>query len=126
MANYEAKTRTNYFALKSGKSEREFIEQIGAIGCQFSSNTDEDGIRKVGIYIEDSCPDELPAIIQSFLPDDDACIIMEIGSEKIKYLAAGATVVTTKGILNMDLAHLAADKAREALGNPNWTTRQDY
>lgn len=140
MADYIAKTRTNYFRTTDEAKliqilenctpsvEYNFEEIDGKRCCSFLcdgtfegfSILDEDGDvcgGDFGLFAES---------IKEILPDDEAVIITEIGSEKFNYLSAFCTVITKKEVKTLNLDTYAEEYVRTVLNNPNWNTRMDY
>lgn len=64
--------------------------------------------------------------IQDCIAPDDACIITEIGREKMRYLIGEAIVITKNGIRELILEGIALETARELLGDQSWMTQSDY
>lgn len=64
--------------------------------------------------------------MQEILPDGEAIILTETGSEKLNYLVGNVTVITKEQIAEVDLGDCALQKARQMLGNPEFMTRNDY
>lgn len=65
-------------------------------------------------------------MLQDHLVEGDAVILTEVGYEKLRYLTGQATVVTKDKISFMNLTDLAFEKAKEMLGNKDWTTKMEY
>ena len=151
MANYYAKTRTNYFSV----TDAEKFKQIIAL-CKASDDDiyiieseQENGGIKYGFYCEGSidglpekddgddteyCDDDdfdynydaFCEALQPILPDDDAVLITEIGSEKMRYLTGQCSVITRNSCKCLDLSHEAVKLAATMLSNPDFTTQMEY
>ena len=142
MANYYATARSNYFAVRDEKAFSEWTALLGLTILEPSQpNQTADGVRRYAItpgdtgdgdgwptsrYDEDT--DELEDIdvsdqLSTHLADDEVAILMESGSEKLRYITAIATAVNNKG----DTVRLSLESIYEAaqvLG-PN-ITRAEY
>lgn len=119
------------------------------------THTDTDGSIKYGFYCEDNiCGMRIPnedcnrescdsceyydncdmdceydlflRELQQVIAPDDALIITTLCYERMRYLQAYTEIVTHKSISGITLSDSAISKAREMLGNPKWTTRNDY
>ena len=64
--------------------------------------------------------------LQSLLPEGEAIIITEVGSEKMRYLVGCSTVVTKTEIRGVDVQQKAVELAREMLGDTGFNTKMDY
>lgn len=142
MANYYATIRTNYFSVKDETAFRELIEAISAEDeVHLFEKPQSDGSIKFGfgcygnIYglpaenEEDACEDDMDCFydaLQQMVCDDDAIIITEIGSEKLRYLVGTSTVITHSEINYMDLCHSSLELAEKMLGNSSFQTQMDY
>jgi len=140
MANYYGKSRTNYFTVTdvekfadimkhlSGEGEVAFYEHKTDKGkymfyCEcnligYTADPDED----------DSCDeahDKMIEELQKILPDGEAIILTEAGSEKIKFISCTATIITNSKIKYVSLDGIALATAREMLQNPDYTTVMD-
>jgi len=141
MANYYGKCRTNYFAVTdaekfadimkhlSGESEVAFYEHDTDKGkymfyCEcnltgYIANPDDD-------YSCDEAMDKMTNELQKILPDGEAIILTEAGSEKMRYILCTSTIITNSEIKHINLANIALATAQEMLKNPNYTTEMDY
>ena len=141
MANYNSKCRANYFTVTDVD---EFIDIINHLSGEdeiayFEHDTDKG---KYMFYCEynltgyisdpdcDDCTDEARDImvekLQKILPDGEAIILTEAGSEKMCYISCVATIITNKDVKYVNLSDVAIEKAREMLGNPDFTTEDNY
>ena len=109
MADWIGSCRSNYFIVKDRKSFKELLEQYetvlieknGKVG--FYSITDDGGIPTR--YIDDDDEDagideESISIIEEIaehLVENEVCVIMEIGYEKLRYLDGRAIAVAWTG-----------------------------
>ncbi len=64
--------------------------------------------------------------LQAILPEDEAIIITEVGSEKMRYLVGCSTVITKTDVKGVDVQQKALELAREMLGNKCFDTKMDY
>lgn len=131
MADYVYKGRTNYFRIKDEANWDVFMRMIEADDFSFK---DKDGIAWHGFGTDTSlakCDDEgndLPyeAMLQEIIAEDDACIITEIGNEKLRYLDGYVTVITKDQIATRSLREIGIGLAQEMLGNQEWSTVNEY
>ena len=150
MADYYAKTCTNYFSVTDENKFRKLMSVCEGNGdsIEVYECCDEpdkkmfcfccDGsILGLPAPLEDisndfdfmnyvSCEDEHDFDIfcnelQKLLAADDAIIITEVGSEKLRYLVGVSTIITNKEIRIVNLHAKAIEVAREMLGNDNYT-----
>lgn len=150
MANYCCAVRTNYFHVKDPDAFLEFMDKVTA--CEDSVNVWEDHdragktvfgfgcygsilgvpVHKEGCNEDDDCGyddydfDEFVNGLSELVADDDAIIILESGNEKLRYVTGCALVITSKDSEYMEIDALAAQRAAEMLGNPNWKTKTCY
>lgn len=147
MSNYYSKTRTNYFRVTDPNKLAELISNLSADGKielweKQKDNTtlygfggdgsiaglavipNEDG--KCEDYCDESDMNAFLRGLQSLLPDDEAIIILEVGSARMQYLIGTACIITQKDVNWMDLSFMAIDKAAEMLGVENWSTQLEY
>lgn len=137
MADFIAKTRTNYFHVTSEKTLKDILS---------SAHTDDN--RTIYVYNDG---DEYAFAVESSIrgfpepdtdPDEDICdreafynalmtavapgdaiIITEITSTDIRELTAETTVITSEMITTIDLLKRATDVARKMLGKHTWKPR---
>lgn len=145
MANYYCTIRTNYFKVKDETAFRDFMSRV--TGCEDNvelfERRSEDGSKFFGFGCygniagvidpniddpddTDNAYDEFIQGLQKQVADDDAIIILESGSEKMRYVIGQAAVITSKQFEYLDITHLAIMKASEMLANPNWQTICEY
>lgn len=143
MANYYCTIRTNYFHVKDEEKFRALMDRVygteddvklfeshdkngnpvfgfgtyGAIAGVRDSEYEEDDETSYDEYIDG---------LQECVADDDAIIILESGSEKLRYVIGAATIITSSDYYSLDITFLASEKAAEMLGNPNWQTKCEY
>ena len=80
-------------------------------------------------FDEDDCDysyDAFCEALQQILPDNDAVLITEVGSEKMRYLTGICAVVTRNEIRYIDISREAAKAAADMLKNPEFTTKNYY
>lgn len=123
MANYYATARSNYFAVKDETAFREWADRCGLdiLDPNHRDNVAE-GVWRFAItpkgdddsggwptYIADDDADDyvdidLPAELAAHLVPDEVAVLMEIGSEKLRYVTGIAVAVNHKGeSVRMDL-----------------------
>ena len=78
-----------------------------------------------GEYDDDSY-DRFMDGLKECVAEDDAILIFEAGHEKLRYVGGGVTIITSKSIEYLNLQDAGCRKARELLGNNDWTTKCDY
>lgn len=141
MANYYATARSNYFAVKDEMTFRQWAEFTGLNVLEPThANVTANGIRRFAITPdngdENGWPSErenaesgefdevdVSAELAAYLRDGEVAILMEVGSEKLRYLCGYATAVNSAGkSVHMSLEGIYA-RARK-LG-PN-ITRAEY
>lgn len=112
MANYEAYARTNYFRVTDVEKMKDFCKRNYLEFWQ----EDEESAPK-DRYGFASCEpfdyDTLIPEIQEFLDENDICVIIEIGREKLRYLVGEATLITksnVKYIILNDIVRGEVDK----------------
>ena len=141
MANYVSKCRTNYFAVMdvekftdimkhlSGDGEIDFYEHAsdkgkymfycdGVLNGYMNDPDDDDSI--------DDATGQMIKELQAILPDGEAIILTEAGSEKMNYISCVATIITNNTTGYVNLYDVALEKARTILGNPEYNTQLDY
>jgi len=142
MANYDATIRTNYFAVKDAGEFRKLIHSVSAEDeVHIFEQAQPDGSKKLGfgcygnIYGIPVKPDEddsEPDIncfyngLQRLVRGDDAIIITEVGSEKLRYAIGCSTVITSKEIQCVSIPDDALHLAQKLLGNKDFQTQMDY
>ena len=131
MANYYATARSNYFAVKDETAFREWAESIGLMVFEPTHTTvTADGIDRFAIapgdgdecgwfctrYDEESDEHEdvdLTKELSAHLRDGEVAILMEVGSEKLRYLCGYATAVNSVGkTVSMSLEGIYARAAK--------------
>lgn len=75
---------------------------------------------------DDSSYDDFIDRLQESVAEDDAIIILEAGSEKMRYIIGSATIITSSGFKYMDITDLAVAQAAEMIGNSMWETKCVY
>jgi hypothetical protein len=141
MANYYATARSNYFAVKDETTFRQWAESIGLMVFEPThAHVTADGIPRFAIapgdgdecgwfctrYDEETDEHDdvdLTKELASHLRDDEVAILMETGSEKLRYLRGYATAVNSAGkSVHMSLEGIYA-RARKLGSN---ITRAEY
>lgn len=115
MANYHATARSNYFAVKDEMTFRQWAEFAGLQVLESDhKEKPSDGIRRFAIapgngddggwpthrYNEETGEyDELdlPSELATYLKNGEVAVLIETGSEKLRYLCGYATAVNHKG-----------------------------
>lgn len=142
MADYCCKIRTNYFHVKDDGAFRMLMSRVyGEDTIELWEEKDKEGRTVFGFgtyggisgladldddFDDDSSYDDFIDCLQESVADDDAIIILESGSEKMKYVIGSATIITSSEYKYMDITNLAIEQAGEMLNNPSWNTRCEY
>lgn len=148
MANFEGKSRTNYFHVKDIDNFKKLMSTVKADDkIELIESTDSNNkpvfsfncyANIAGIPVDDVNNtnqditdidydfDAFTSKLQKLLPDDDVCIIFEIGNEKLRYLSAHATIISSSDIKTVNLTESAKLLAKEMLKDNNWDTQCEY
>ena len=106
MANWYGVSRSNYFKVKDTEEFENFLNQFG--GIKFYSEEDEtycilaeEGYWPYSIYNEETSEyDEYYDFFQdlsSHLLDDQVCIILTSGHERMRYITGNSYAINSKG-----------------------------
>lgn len=146
MSEYICTVRSNYFHVKDPALFRDFMGRVygsedkiflwqeqdeegkpvfgfgthGAIAGLKNAEADDDDL------LDESAYDEFIRGLQEHVSEGDAVILMEVGHEKLCYVTGAATILTSGGQEYLSLAEMAANRASEMLGDPDWSTQCDY
>lgn len=127
MANYNCTIISNYFRVKDEDTYKELMSKVSGDDMYLYTEERNGEIYHFfgsygtiyGIEIEDEDEDYDYDIfienLQRCVHDEDAIIIQEVGHEKMRYVAALATIITSKDIKILDLGNLALDVAKDML-----------
>lgn len=123
MANYEAHCRSNYFRVKDEAAFRTWAESLYLTVIEQDGPVVQD--RRLGIhpdpYADEGWPSydpeldqeiDLEAQLQEHLAPGEVAILMEVGHEKLRYLAASARIVTATAVEYLDFSTLVAKAAQ--------------
>jgi hypothetical protein len=130
MANYIGACRSNYFRVKDvnkfreavGVFDVELIERDGLIG--FLSN-DDSGMPHVyedvlGNDLDD--PRNIDEVIVDHLDENEVCVIVEAGSEKLRYVRGWAMAIHSSGErVNINIGDIYKLAQEEFGGDANIT-----
>ena len=115
MANYYATARSNYFAVKDETTFRQWAECAGLkVLDPDHKDKSADGIRRFAIAPDTGddagWPDhryneetdeydevDVPRELAAHLRDGEVAVLMEVGSEKLRYLCGYATAINSVG-----------------------------
>ena len=115
MANYYATARSNYFAVKDEMTFRQWAEIIGLqVITPTHLDKTADGIPRFAITpagghdcgwptqrLNEETKEfdvvDVPVDLASYLKDGEVAVLMEVGSEKLRYLRGYATAVNSAG-----------------------------
>ena len=134
MANFNAVSRTNYFEVKDRAA---FIAELDKLSFEdmevFDSQHNPNKIALGGYsditVVYDEEKDELVEVfelIQKHIKEDDACIFLLAGYEKLRYVVADALVVTADKFKYISARDLALKEAAKMLGIKAFDTCMDY
>ena len=131
MAEFIAKTRTNYFGVKDEALFRDLIKEAAEDqrDLEIITNDGKFGFCCEGTLTGISSPDcadmteAFYARLQPIIADDDACIIVTAGWEKFCSVDADAVIVTNKDIKELSMSSMAIKAAAEMLGQHGWSTK---
>lgn len=129
MANYYATTRSNYFRVKDAQGfermcaelrldywTKAFAEHPGDIFYAISNTGDGSGWPDRMAENDDDAED-IEVVLTEHLDPRDVAILLEVGSEKLRYLVGYAVAIhATKPSVHLNIS-MIADKAREAFGD---------
>lgn len=142
MATYKAIVKTNHFSVTDAEKLKDIVNRIHCNGDKVHITKDEQKKNTfcmhahgdiLGIYPDENSPKDIVgpdfglmvSEFQKILPDGEALILFELGTESLRYLIATATVVTKKDVRQIDLLNNALSAAREILGDFMWETQVD-
>lgn len=128
MANYCCTVRTNYFGCEDSVELWEEKDKNGKTVFGFGVYGGISGLRDTdtGDIDDDSSYDDFIDRLQESVAEDDAIIILEAGSEKMRYIVGSATIITSSGVKYMSITDLAVAQAAEMIGNSMWETKCVY
>lgn len=109
IANFEATGRTNYFKVKDEAAFKDWAEKYGLVAYPEEETEDSDGHKFTittenrdhgtwpGHDEENDIEVDIIEMIAEHLADDEVCVIMEAGAEKLRYVSAWAAAFDNKG-----------------------------
>ena len=125
MANYTSVCRTNYFQVKD---ERKF-EAWAASTLQLRVEKRKlDGAVQVALFADDGWPDtrendygdrvplDMEEELRAHLEEGEVVVMLEVGSERNRYLIGGAVVISQDGVESLDLEEEAMRIAKKMAG----------
>jgi hypothetical protein len=130
MANYYGQARTNYFEVKDAEA---FVAEMSELPVEVITqenketgktlygfmDANQDGAGLSWSYWDEETDDEIEInwieVLQKHVAPGWAAMLMEVGSEKYRYLNAYALVVTESGHKEMNLEDFAHQFARNEL-----------
>lgn len=137
MANYLSSTKTNDFRVTDLEKFCDLMNRCCSEDkLEIWQTPQEDGSIKVGFGVSgtfdgimddedddyDKAMNRFVAKLQPLIHPDDACILVNVGWEKLRYVGGNALVITGKGTCNVNLHYQSIRKAGELLGNPDYDT----
>lgn len=142
MANYCGITRSNYFAVTNPEQLKEIFDKVvGAEDSVELFDRDVDGVTMYGfgcystingyeVTDENGSTDyDYDAFVhdlQEILASEDAIVITEVGSEKLRYLYAVSQIITKERIEVVELYDAVSEKLCELMDDDGFTTTFDY
>lgn len=146
MANYECTIRTNYFHVNDEEAFRNLMLRVygkespvnvftdtdanGATVFGFGTSGGIAGLKNAQCDDDDECDesayDEFIDALKKLIAKDDACIIFEVGNEKLRYLTGAAHIITNDEERFINITDIAVKTAALMLQNPNFVTKCDY
>lgn len=132
MANYEATARSNYFKVKDTDAFLAFCADNGVNHWRYDEVYHKNPGERYAVSPHDGCEgfDELDTLaegIAKHLQEDQVCILMEVGHEKLRYMSAFAVAVNAKGeIKQIILGDLIIETAKKMTDKPDEITQPEY
>ena len=133
MANYLSWTKSNIFRITDKEKFTDIINNLVSDGIiEFHEHDgDKEGETKVqfmvdgtpfGYETENGDFELIPVIedIQTLLPDDEVCVIIESGHEKLRYVDGSVLVISKETYFSKRLVEYAQEKSREILRNNDY------
>ena len=108
---------------KTPVSNTDFCE--GSIDGLPERESDDGGSEDFDDYVDYNF-DTFCEALQAILPDNDAAIITEVGSEKMRYLTAYSIIITRDDIKSININSEAVKLAANMLKNSEFTAQMDY
>lgn len=141
MATYKAITKTNHFHVTNAEKLKDIVSRMHC-NSKVTLVEDEQGQNTYaiwahadirGVYPDENSPSDIAgpdfglmtAELQTILPEGEALVLFELGTESLRYLVATATIITRNEVKQIDLVDGAFNMAREILDNPMWETQID-
>lgn len=133
MADYFSWTKSNIFRITDKEKFTDIINNLKSDGIiEFHEHDgDKEGEIKVqfmvdgtpfGYETENGDFEFTPVIedIQTLLPDDEVCVIIESGHEKLRYVDGSVLVISKETYFSKGLVEYAQEKSREILRNNDY------
>lgn len=134
MANYEAYARSNYFHVNNMKNFLEWMEMYLPDAYLFTKNnekkeaiTEQDLVAfgmESDFYLEDE--DQAISKLQELLLEGEACVVMETGHEKLRYVAGHSTIFTKNTVEYISSDEKTRSCCAELLGQPDYQLDISY
>lgn len=136
MANYYSTYRTNHFRVLDENKYAEIFKRLrGDLGDLFDITVSNNGVKLHGFAGNDTLfwsadPDGEPdydnvegfyAELQKILPEDEAFILLESGSEGFRSVTGYATIVTAHSVSTLTMTDIAVETARKMLRDPEYS-----
>lgn len=142
MATYKAIFKTNHFCVTDAEMLKDLVSRIhcNAGKVYLTKDAQKENVfclhargDILGIYPDENSPKDIVgpdfglmvSELQKILPEGEALILFEFGTESLRYLVATATVITHNKVKQVDLLNNAFNTAREMLDDPTWETQID-
>lgn len=146
MANYECTIRTNYFHVTDEEAFKALMCRVYGTERPVNvfTDTDANGVTVFGFgtkgaiaglknakcddddEFDESAYDEFIDELKKLIAKDDACIIFEVGNEKLRYLTGAAHIITHDEERFINIRDIAVKTAALMLQNPHFTTKCEY
>lgn len=128
MANYEAYARSNYFHVNNMKNFLKWMKMYLPDAHLFTKDnkkkeaiTEQDlvafGMESV-FYLEDE--DQAIPKLQELLLEGEACIVVEAGHEKLRYVTGHSAIFTKNTVECISLDEKTRSRCAELLGQPDY------
>ena len=134
MANYEAYARSNYFHVNNMKNFLKWMKMYLPDAHLFTKDnkkkeaiTEQDLVAfgmESDVYLKDE--DQAISSLQELLLEGEACVVMETGHEKLRYVAGHSTIFTKNTVEYVSLDEKTRSYCAELLGQPDYQLDISY
>lgn len=121
MANWYGTSRSNYFKVKDNDA---FVEALNLTGIEHTFSKDDNTFMVQGgdegywpaSYFDEDADDDIEfdiiQVIQAHLADDEVCVLMSAGAEKLRYVTGDAQAFTNKKVISISINEIYAKAAK--------------